>query len=254
MRRMYSEKQIEDIVKNLAEGKELPLPNVYVVDNVKTLSNEDIEQLRAGDIVVKKDASGNHPYMVSFRGETGICLTYTDASCVETQSYDLVDGQWTYNSEDKTEFPMNDLELEISAPATIFTNLTKKFAYCKMIRRDKILEIIICARYDNETESAVSMSSNTNIFSSSLTNLPEELTKRIYRLDGTKVNEAVGDEGGIVQEVGVGFVSSASKQPIFINIYSNTINQMNFALSTGSSISVPASGKVLLNVRTFLSL
>ena len=72
MKRMWSKKQIEDIVKNLAERKELPPPNVYLVDNVKTLSNEDIAQLRAGDIVVKQDASGNHPYMVSFRGETGI--------------------------------------------------------------------------------------------------------------------------------------------------------------------------------------
>lgn len=108
MKRMWSKKQIEEIVKNLAEGKELPLPNVYVVNDVKTLSNKDIAQLRAGDIVVKQDASGNHPYMVSFRSETGICLTYCDASCVETQSYDLIGGEWTYNSEDLS--PINELE------------------------------------------------------------------------------------------------------------------------------------------------
>ena len=84
------------------EAKKIAKKGVYLVSNVKALSNDVISQLKAGDIVVKQDASGNHPYIVSFRGEAGICLTYCDASCIETQSYDLVGGQWVYNSEDKT--------------------------------------------------------------------------------------------------------------------------------------------------------
>ena len=73
-----------------------------IVDNVKTMSTETINALRCGDIVIKEDVSGQHAYIVTYKGETGICLTYTDASCVETQSYDLVDDEWVYNSQDLT--------------------------------------------------------------------------------------------------------------------------------------------------------
>ena len=75
------------------------------VSNVKNIDGEILSQLKAGDIVVKADATGEHPYIVSFKSATGICLTYADASCIETQSYDYVDGTgWVYNSEDKTTF------------------------------------------------------------------------------------------------------------------------------------------------------
>lgn len=78
---------------------------LYVVecDNVKTLSNSQIDLLRCGDYLVKKDSSGEHAYKVTYKSDTGMCITYHDASVVETQSYDKVDGNWVYNSEDKTE-------------------------------------------------------------------------------------------------------------------------------------------------------
>lgn len=75
---------------------------VLEVSNVKTLSNAQIDLLRCGDYLVKKDASGEHAYKVTFKSDTGLCLTYHDASVIETQSYDKIDGVWTYNSEDKT--------------------------------------------------------------------------------------------------------------------------------------------------------
>ena len=76
---------------------------VLEVSNVKTLSNAQIDLLRCGDYLVKKDASGEHAYKVTFKSDTGMCITYHDASVIETQSYDKIDGVWTYNSEDKTE-------------------------------------------------------------------------------------------------------------------------------------------------------
>ena len=82
---------------------------VLEVSNVKTLSNAQIDLLRCGDYLVKKDASGEHAYKVTFKSDTGMCITYHDASVVETQSYDKIDGVWTYNSEDKTP---NLLELQ----------------------------------------------------------------------------------------------------------------------------------------------
>ena len=74
---------------------------MLVVASMVTLTTSQINTLSAGDIVLKKDVSGYHAYIVSYKKEgTGICLTYTDASCVETVSYDLVDGEWVYNSTD----------------------------------------------------------------------------------------------------------------------------------------------------------
>lgn len=73
-----------------------------IVTDIKNIPSATIKKLQCGDIVLKKDSSGYHAYIVSFRNATGICLTYTDASCVETQSYDKVGNNWVYNSEDKT--------------------------------------------------------------------------------------------------------------------------------------------------------
>ena len=77
---------------------------LFVVEcsDVKALSNSQIDLLRCGDWLVKKDASGEHAYKVTFKSATGMCITYHDASVIETQSYDKVDGNWVYNSEDKT--------------------------------------------------------------------------------------------------------------------------------------------------------
>ena len=86
---------------------------VVECDNVKTLSNSQIDLLRCGDYLVKKDASGEHAYKVTFKSETGMCLTYIDASVVETQSYDKVGEKWVYNSEDKTELPVNHGDLTV---------------------------------------------------------------------------------------------------------------------------------------------
>lgn len=78
----------------------------FEVDNIKEIPQEILDQLRAGDVVVKRTIQSGHvfkhTYVVSFQeNEVGICLTYTDAAGVETQSYDYTDGAWVYNSEDK---------------------------------------------------------------------------------------------------------------------------------------------------------
>ena len=73
------------------------------VSNIKELTNDVINNLRCGDVVLKEDSTGKHAYLVSFKSDTGLCLTYVDASCVETQSYDKSGNNWVYNSEDKSE-------------------------------------------------------------------------------------------------------------------------------------------------------
>ena len=78
------------------------------VADVKNIDGAIIEQLKCGDIVIKEDASGEHAYVVTFKSESGMCMTYTDASCVETQSYDKDGDDWVYNSEDKSILPVNE--------------------------------------------------------------------------------------------------------------------------------------------------
>lgn len=73
------------------------------VTNIQALTNEQCEKLECGDVVAKEDVTGKHAYIVSFKkAGTGMCITYTDATCVETVSYDCTDGDWVYNSTDKT--------------------------------------------------------------------------------------------------------------------------------------------------------
>ena len=78
-------------------------PTFYEADNIVSMSSDTISKLKPGDVVLKKDATGYHSYIVSYKKDgTGICLTYCDASVVETVSYDYVDGSWVYNSTDVT--------------------------------------------------------------------------------------------------------------------------------------------------------
>ena len=84
--------------------------DVVTVTNIKNIPSAIINKLDCGDIVLKKDSSGLHAYIVSFRNATGICLTYADASCIETQSYDKVGQNWVYNSEDKSGNLIDDVK------------------------------------------------------------------------------------------------------------------------------------------------
>lgn len=73
------------------------------VKNIQKLTNAQICVLNAGDEVVKETGNQKHIYIVSYKEQgQGMCLTYTDASVVETVSYDLINGVWTYNSTDST--------------------------------------------------------------------------------------------------------------------------------------------------------
>ena len=99
------------------EGKQDKM--VYSVTDIKAIPQDVCNALKVGDIVNK----GNHSYRVSFKkSDEGMCLTYVDASRVETQSYDLIGDVWTYNSEDLTEF--EDFAKESDLPPTVVANPT----------------------------------------------------------------------------------------------------------------------------------
>jgi hypothetical protein len=74
------------------------------VSDITALTDEQLDSLEVGDKVAKKTGTAKHLYVVSYKDAEngGICLTYTDASTVETVSYDHGESGWSYNSTDKT--------------------------------------------------------------------------------------------------------------------------------------------------------
>ena len=74
------------------------------VTDITGLTGEQLDALNVGDKVAKKTGTAQHLYVVSYKDAEngGLCLTYTDASTVETVSYDHTESGWAYNSTDKT--------------------------------------------------------------------------------------------------------------------------------------------------------
>lgn len=73
------------------------------ITDMTKLTTDQCNALECGDIVLKKTGNQYHSYRVSYKEKnTGMCLTYVDASVVETISYDYTDGAWVYNSTDHT--------------------------------------------------------------------------------------------------------------------------------------------------------
>lgn len=73
-------------------------------DSITDMTDEQLDGLQVGDRVAKKTGTAEHLYVVSYKDTEngGICLTYTDASVVETVAYDHTESGWAYNSTDVT--------------------------------------------------------------------------------------------------------------------------------------------------------
>ena len=107
---------LEDILKLIHEDLQM-LAGVgsragslrrYETTDITALDGEVLDALRCGDQVVKRTGNQLHVYVVSYKGEgvgEGLCLTYADASTVETVSYDRGESGWSYNSTDKGSIP-----------------------------------------------------------------------------------------------------------------------------------------------------
>lgn len=77
------------------------------VADITALTDDQLDALDVGDKVAKKTGTAQHLYVVSYKDAEngGLCLTYTDASTVETVSYDHTESGWAYNSTDKGSIP-----------------------------------------------------------------------------------------------------------------------------------------------------
>ena len=77
------------------------------VEDITALTGAQLDALEVGAKVAKKTGTAKHLYIVSYKDAEngGLCLTYTDASTVETVSYDHTESGWAYNSTDKGSIP-----------------------------------------------------------------------------------------------------------------------------------------------------
>jgi len=92
---------VTDIINNIAADYKGVA--ILEVTNITTLTTAQINALAAGDVVLKNEDGNKHTYVVSYKEDgVGICLTYTDATLVETVSYDYTNNEWVYNSTDST--------------------------------------------------------------------------------------------------------------------------------------------------------
>ena len=82
----------------------LALVTPVAATDITDLTDEQLDALNVGDKVAKKTGTAEHLYTVTYKDAEngGLCLTYMDASVVETVSYDHTESGWAYNSTDKT--------------------------------------------------------------------------------------------------------------------------------------------------------
>ena len=73
---------------------------LYVVEcsDVKALSNSQINLLRCGDYLVKKDEAGSHAYKVAYKKSNEMSLVYCDYHNVEEVYYEKNSSGWHYVS------------------------------------------------------------------------------------------------------------------------------------------------------------
>lgn len=93
---------LADILLDLAHASK-PIE----VTDITALTAAQLDELSVGDKVAKTTGTAKHLYIVSYKDAEngGLCLTYTDASTVETVSYDHTESGWAYNSTDKGSIP-----------------------------------------------------------------------------------------------------------------------------------------------------
>lgn len=88
-------------IRGVAAGEVGNIVAKIETNNITGLTKAQLDSLEPGDVVNKITGSDVHSYRVSYKG-SGICLTYVDASTVETVSYDRSGNNWVYNSTDKS--------------------------------------------------------------------------------------------------------------------------------------------------------
>lgn len=88
-------KLVDNLFNRIIEGKLSGIASLEVGD-VKSLTSEQCESLNCGDIVVKKDEAGEHAYIVSYKKNNEMCITYADHTIVEENYFEKGVSGWAF--------------------------------------------------------------------------------------------------------------------------------------------------------------
>lgn len=222
------------------------------VSNITSLNNEQLNSLKCGDIVCKQDNTGKHSYVVTYKKENvGICLSYFDASVVETVSYDYIGGNWVYNSTDISE--LGDITPEEIVSALLGQDVVVKtlnqtqpnksfnitpgglywFTHIAIYERAFILNnmLYIILSYTISNNDAETHGSEYALFN---IEVDEETGNKIYCTDGTKLNTEGGNgklisgfpayRGAALSNYNGGDIRKAGKNILQVSIATQSIN------------------------------
>lgn len=220
--------------------------------NIKTLSDSELDKLQCGDVVVKKTGEQEHAYVVSYKQDRhGICLTYSDASCIETVSYDYTNSHWVYNSTDVFNVAYQEVA-NINLDNGWLNGLTARNVYGKVVKENNILFVVLSFQLANETESAIETPTNAPIASFTV---PESIGDKIYRKDGTKVSEAY-TSGDDITALSLKLSNSAGGlESRICNLYSSMSNYLAiWASGNTSAVELNAGNTLNVDLRFFLVL
>lgn len=249
--------------------------DVVTVTNIKNISSAIINKLDCGDIVLKKDSSGLHAYIVSFRNATGICLTYTDASVIETQSYDKVGQNWVYNSEDKSTLPefaqsgtiVDALGLDNEGKLVKQKNINKTWGgtlpslqglnvgaivFAKACRNGNEINFIFNARLKNETASDITLGIDELLFT--YDELDEDIMEKIFTHNGISLKNETENGSVAMTPLTVAQMNGHFVSLHYANLYYNvTLKRLRYYLE-GTSLVVPANSTRDLEARISLAI
>ena len=82
----------EDLIKKLEEKVVVAAK----VANIKTLTNEQIDSLNCGDIVVKSENGSEHAYIVAYKKSDEMSLVYCDHENIEEVYYEKSGSNWAW--------------------------------------------------------------------------------------------------------------------------------------------------------------
>ena len=214
----------EYLIKALENLFNSDLAVKITVGSIDHITSEDLSSLECGDIVCKEDATGKHSYIVSYKSEEGICLTYTDASVVETVSYDYTGGEWVYNSTDITPIAEPLMENIVDSAGNkrfiegdITTNTVSgiTFSYNKWSLSGSHLMLVIAGTVENGTDLPFTVLAN-NI------NIPQYIKDKIIPLFGTDI---------VSRATLTLYADNATTQTTTISLYKRSSGNIDISIS-----------------------
>lgn len=85
--------KLNEIINEIADKIHLEVTDITAVPS------NYLDTVQCGDVIIKRTGNMKHAYIVTYKEDgVGLCLTYHDASTVETIPYNYTDGKWVWDN------------------------------------------------------------------------------------------------------------------------------------------------------------